>query len=157
MPRGSISKKSEMPVERWDPFRELAEFEDEIERWFEGVGRSLRRREQGAIWAPSVDIKETDKEIIVKADLPGMKKEDIEVSLDNNILTIKGEREFEKEEKEKDYVRVERSYGSFYRSFNIGVPVKEDEIKASYKDGVLEIVIPKAEVKEAKKVEIKAE
>ncbi len=147
-----------MPIVRWDPFSELAEFEDEIGRWFEGVDKALRRREKRtAVWAPSVDIKETEKEIIVKADLPGMKKEDIEVSLDNNMLTIKGERKFEKEEKEKDYVRVERSYGSFYRSFNLGVPVKEDEIKASYKDGVLEIIVPKAEVKEAKKVEIKAE
>jgi HSP20 family protein len=79
---------------------------------------------------------------------------DIDVSVDADSLIIKGERKMEKEEKEKDYVRVERSYGSFYRSFNIGVPIKEDEIKASYKNGVLDVIVPKAEVKKAKKVEI---
>jgi len=86
-----------------------------------------------------------------------MKKEDIDISLDDDQLIIKGERKYEKEEKDKDFVRIERSYGSFYRSFNIGVPVKADKIKASYKDGVLDIVIPKAEVKKPKKIEVKVE
>jgi len=77
--------------------------------------------------------------------------------VDDDQLIIKGERKYEKEEKDKDFVRIERSYGSFYRSFNIGVPVKADKIKASYKDGVLAIVIPKAEVKKPKKIEVKVE
>ncbi|MDZ7838467.1 MAG: Hsp20/alpha crystallin family protein [Actinomycetota bacterium] len=83
-----------------------------------------------------------------------MKMEDIEVSVDEGQLVVKGERKLEKKEEEKDYIRVERSYGSFYRSFNIGVPVKEDQIKASYKDGVLAIVLPKAEAKKPKKIAI---
>lgn len=145
-----------MPIVRWDPFRELVELRDEIGRWFEGTLERERKEKKSALWAPDVDIKETDKEIIVKADLPGMKLEDIEVSVDKDQLVIKGERKMEKEEKEKDYIRVERSYGSFYRSFDIGVPIKEDEVKATYKDGVLEVILPKAEVKKAKKVQIEA-
>ncbi|MCL4384761.1 MAG: Hsp20/alpha crystallin family protein [Cyanobacteria bacterium] len=145
-----------MPIVRWDPFNDLIQLRDEIGRWFEGTERSKVEKKTG-VWSPNVDIKETESDITVKADLPGLKKEDIDISIDNDMLVIKGERKFEKEEKDKDYVRMERSYGSFYRSFTIGVPVKEDEIKASYKNGVLEINIPKAEVKKAKKVEIKAE
>jgi HSP20 family protein len=141
-----------MPIVRWDPFSDLVQLRDEIGRWFEPSEKESERR--SAAWAPNIDIKETDKEIIVKADLPGMDIKDIDVSVDQDSLVIKGERKFEKEEKEKDYVRVERSYGSFYRSFSLGVPVKEDEIKASYQNGVLDVKIPKAEVKKAKKVEI---
>ena len=143
-----------MPIVRWDPFRDLVQIHDEIGSWFEGALKKEREGRKSAVWAPSVDVKETDKEVLVKADLPGIKKEDIEVSVDKDQLVIKGERKMEKEEKEKDYVRVERSYGSFYRSFNIGVPVNEDEIKADYKNGVLEINLPKAEVKKPKKIEI---
>ena len=83
-----------------------------------------------------------------------MKKEDINISVDEDQLVIKGERREEEEKIDKDYVRIERSYGSFYRSFKIGVPVKSDQIKASYKEGVLELVLPKAEVKKLKKIEI---
>lgn len=146
-----------MPIIRWDPFRELMQTRDEIGRWFGDVAERERDEKRSAIWSPSVDIKETEKEVIVKADLPGAKMEDIDVSLDENQLVIKGERKFEKEEKEKDYIRVERSYGSFYRSFDIGVPIKAEEVKASYNDGVLEITIPKAELKKPKKVEISVE
>jgi len=142
-----------MPVVRWDPFSDMIQLRDEIGRWFEGdVERGKSKK--SAIWAPDVDIKETDKEIQINADLPGMKMEDIDVSVDEDQLIIKGERKEEKEEKDKDYVRVERSYGSFYRSFNIGVPVKPDQIKATYKDGVLEITLPKAEAKKPKKIAI---
>jgi len=142
-----------MPIVRWDPFRELVQTRDEIGRWFGDIEKD-RDQKRSAIWAPSVDIKETENEVLVKADLPGIKMEDIDVSIDENQLVIKGERKFEKEEKEKDYLRVERSYGSFYRSFDIGVPIKAEDVKASYSDGVLEITIPKAEVKKPKKIEI---
>lgn len=145
-----------MPIVRWDPFSDLIQMRDDIGRWFGETAKGKLEKKTG-VWAPDVDIKETETDITVKADLPGVKKEDIEVSVDNDMLVIKGERKFEKEEKDKNYVRVERSYGSFYRSFTIGVPVKEDEIKASYKNGVLEVLVPKAEVKKAKKVEVKTE
>ena len=141
-----------MPIVRWDPFTDLVQLRDEIGRWFEGSEKS--KEKTSSVWAPEVDIKETDKDISIKADLPGMKMEDIDVSVDENQLIIKGERKHEKKEEEKDYIRVERSYGSFYRSFNIGVPVKEDKIRASYKDGVLEIVVPKAEAKKPKKIAV---
>jgi len=146
-----------MPIVRWDPFRDLMKVHDEIGSWFEGALEKRDRERKSAVWAPDIDIKETEKEIIIKADLPGMKEEDIDVSIDEGQLVIKGERKTEKEEKEKDYVRVERNYGSFYRSFNIGVPVKSDEVKASYKNGVLEINIPKAETRKPKKIEIKVD
>jgi len=144
-----------MPIIRWDPFSDMVQLRDEIGRWFEGITERGKGR-KAAAWAPEVDIKETDTEIQVKADLPGMKLEDIDVSIDEDRLIIKGERKIEKEEKEKNYVRVERNYGSFYRSFDIGVSVKADEIKASYKDGVLEITLPKTEAKKPKKIEISA-
>lgn len=141
-----------MPIVRWDPFSDLVQLRDEIGRWFEGTERPKER--QTAIWAPEVDIKETEKDVTLNVDLPGMKLEEIDVSVDEGQLVIKGERKLEKKEEEKDYIRIERSYGSFYRSFNIGVPVLEDQIKASYKDGVLEIVLPKAEAKKPKKIAI---
>ncbi|MBN1298219.1 MAG: Hsp20/alpha crystallin family protein [Actinobacteria bacterium] len=143
-----------MPIVRWDPFRELFQTRDEIGRWFGDLSEREKDEKRSAVWAPSVDIKETETEVTVRADLPGIKMEDIDVSVDENQLIIKGERKFEKEEKEKDYIRVERSYGSFYRSFDIGVPIKSEEVKANYADGVLDITIPKAEVKKPKKVEI---
>jgi len=142
-----------MPIVRWDPFSDIIQFKDEVGRWFDALDKK-KEGQKGMTWAPDVDIKETDREIQIKADLPGIKKEDINISVDEDQLVIKGERREEKEEKDKDYVRVERSYGSFYRSFSIGVPVKSDQIKASYKDGVLELVLPKPDAKKPKKIEI---
>ena len=145
-----------MPIVRWDPFSDMVQFRDEVGRWFDTLDKRSEG-EKATVWAPDVDIKETDKDIQLKADLPGMRKEDIDISVDEDQLIIKGEREYEKEEKDRDFVRVERSYGSFYRSFNIGVPVKADQIKAAYRDGVLEIVLPKAEAKKPKKIEVKVD
>jgi len=146
-----------MPIVRWDPFSDMVQLRDEIGRWFEGITERDKSTRKSTVWAPDVDIKETDKEILIKADLPGMKMEDIDVSVDEDQLVIKGERKEEKEEKDKDYVRVERNYGSFYRSFSIGVPVKSDQVGATYKNGVLEITLPKSEAKKPKKIAIKGE
>jgi HSP20 family protein len=145
-------KGKKMPIVRWDPFSELVELNDEIGRWWPAAKRKGRN---GGVWLPDIDIKEDEKQIQLRADLPGMKMEDINVSVDNNQVTISGERKMEKEEKGKDFTRIERSYGAFSRSFDIGVPIKEEEIKASYKDGVLEIMLPKAQVKTPKKIAIK--
>ena len=141
-----------MPIVRWgwDPLREIARIDDELRRWW----LPKEEEEAAAAWMPKTDIKETEKEFLVKTDLPGMKLEDIEVSVDKDRLIIKGERRMEKEEKEKDYTKIERSYGSFYRSFRLSVPVKEEEIKASYKNGVLEVTVPKAEARVAKKIKV---
>ncbi len=137
-----------MPIVRWDPFGDMIRLNREFNRLWPS------EKEEMVSWAPRTDIKETDKDIMVRMDVPGMKMEDIDVSVDNDMLTISGERKMEKEEKGKDFVRMERGYGSFCRSFYLGIPVKESEVKASYKNGVLEISLPKAEVKKAKKIKI---
>lgn len=140
-----------MPIVRWDPFVDLVELSDEIGRWLP----SEKRKRFVSNWYPSIDVKDTEKEIILKADIPGMKMEDINIAVNKDQISISGERKMEQEEKGKDFVRIERSYGSFYRTFDIATPIKEDEVKATYKNGVLEIVLPKAEAKPAKKIEIK--
>ena len=108
-------------------------------------------------WAMALDISEDENNLIVKADLPGLKKEEIGISLEDNILTIKGERKSEEEKRDKNYHRVERSYGVFDRSIDLGLAVDETKIKATYKDGVLEMVLPKKEKPVSKQIEIKAE
>ena len=101
-----------------------------------------------------VDIKENPETVVVRAEIPGIKGEDIKINLHENQLTIQGERKQETEEKGDRFIRVERSYGSFYRAFSVGVPVKADEIKASYKDGILEVVLPKEEKAKPKEIQI---
>ncbi|MCC6758489.1 MAG: Hsp20/alpha crystallin family protein [Candidatus Omnitrophica bacterium] len=102
----------------------------------------------------AVDVHENEKEVTVKADLPGLKKEDIHVSIDNDVLTIRGERKVEVEKKDKNYSIVERSYGTFERRLILGSPVDEKNVKASYKDGVLELTLPKTEASKPKRIEI---
>lgn len=103
----------------------------------------------------SVDVSEDKDNVYIKADLPGLKKEDVHVSLENDVLTIKGERRSENEQKDKNYHRVERSYGVFERRILLGVNVDETKIKAVYKDGVLDLTLPKSEVSKVKRIEIK--
>lgn len=151
-----------MALIKWDPFDEIISLQDKIERVFEDSLRAMggiKRREEMAkpIWAPLVDIYETPDSVVVKAELPGIKPEEVDVQLSGDVLTIKGERKQEKEEKGKHFHRIERAYGSFQRSFTIGVPVKEKEIKATYKDGLLEITLPKAEEVKPKQIKIKVE
>ena len=144
-----------MSLTRWDPFRELEALQEDVNRLFqESLTRPKREMPSGRLWAPAVDVTENDESIVVKAELPGMKKEDIDIELVGDTLTIRGERKFQDEEKKENYVRVERAYGRFQRSFTLGVPVKQTDIKACYKEGVLEVTIPKAEEVKPKKVEV---
>lgn len=115
--------------------------------------RSLRglRTDQ---WFPAVDVHEDANEITVKADLPGISKEDVHLSFEQGVLTLEGERKYEKEQKEKSFHRVERSYGRFVRSIDLGNQVDATRIKANYKDGVLEVILPKSEQGKAKKIDI---
>lgn len=106
-------------------------------------------------WMPAFDVSETENEIIVKAEIPGMKVEDIDVRLTDGLLTIKGERKMEKEDKQENYHRIERRFGTFSRSLNLGLKVKADGIDADYKDGVLTVSLPKAEEDKPKKIEVK--
>lgn len=149
----------------WRPFRELAPFREfermrrEMDRlwdtFFEGGLR--RRAEEGGEWLPSLDVAETKNELVVKAEVPGMNPKDIDISLSDGVLTIKGEKRQEKEEKEADYHLVERSYGSFIRSVQLPKEVQSDKISASYKDGILKISLPKSEEAKKKEVKIKVE
>lgn len=108
-------------------------------------------------WPVAIDVVEEKEQYVLKADLPGLNKEDIKVSLENGILTIEGERKSEIEEKDKQYHRVERSYGRFVRSLNVGTNVDQSKIRASYKDGVLQLNVPKAQEVKPKSIEVQVE
>jgi HSP20 family protein len=143
----------------WDPFREIGEIENRLEKYF---GRNALAGNGGekeamtvAQWAPAVDITEDDKEYLVKAELPELKKEDVKVTVENGELTISGERKFEKEEKNKKYHRVERSYGSFVRSFTLPETVSGEKVNAEFKDGMLTVHLPKDEKAKPKAIEVK--
>jgi len=145
-----------MAVIRWDPFRDMNVLQDRMNRLFEDAGRGWRGSEPSATtaWSPAVDIFETEGEIVVKAELPGMERKDITLNLEKNVLTLKGERRFDKETKEENYHRVERAYGGFSRSFSIPATVDDEKIKADYKDGVLKIILPKKEQLKPKQIQI---
>jgi len=144
-----------MAIMRWRPWGDqggmnLVGIQDEMNRLFDDFfGRSPFERalDGGAEgrWAPAVDISENDEHLYVDVEIPGMKKEDIKVSLEHNVLSLKGEKKQEKEVKDENYHRWERRYGSFARAFELPIPVQADKIKASYKHGVLHIELPKAE------------
>lgn len=135
----------------WNPFAEI----ERIRREFDRLLEELVPREEGErIFAPVVDVYETDQELVVKAELPGVKKENVEVSIRDNALHIRGEKKEEKEEKTETYHRVERVYGRFERVIPLPTDVKVESAKAEFKDGVLEIRIPKAEGAKEKKIEI---
>jgi HSP20 family protein len=145
-----------MAVIRWDPFRELGTLQDRMNRLFEDANGGSRSGEPPVTtaWSPAVDIHETEHHIVVKAEVPGMERDDIELGLENNVLTLKGNRRFEKDTKEENYHRIERAYGSFSRSFSIPSVVDEDKISADYKEGVLTITLPKTEKAKAKQIAI---
>jgi len=147
-----------MSLVRWDPFRDLEALQEDVSRLFqESISRPRREAPAARVWAPAVDVVEDQDKILVKAELPGIKKEDIDIELTGDTLTVRGERKFESEEKKENYVRVERTYGRFQRTFTIGIPVKADGVKAAYKDGILEVTIPKSEQTKPKKVDISIE
>jgi HSP20 family protein len=145
---------------RWDPFKELEEISDRFNRIF---GRLPARRESGreamtvADWAPTVDITEDDKEYLIKAEIPEVDKKDVKVTVQEGVLTLQGERKQEKEEKGKKFHRIERSYGSFVRSFALPDDVSEDKLKAEFKDGMLLVHLPKAEKPKPKAIEVKVD
>ncbi len=140
-------------LSRWEPFREHFALEAPFNRGFnELFGRS--QESNLATWTPAVDIFENEHELIVKADLPDVKPEELDITVGNNILTIRGKRKFEKKVDEKNYLRVERSYGSFSRSFSLANTVDSEAIKADYKDGVLTLTIPKREEAKPKQIKV---
>ena len=152
-----------MSMVRWDPLRDLEEMGDRLNRVFGGLSRSGSTRslqgDREALtmpdWAPMVDIAETDEEFLIKAEIPEVKKEDVKVSIENGVLTIRGERKQEKEEQGKRYHRVERYYGSFLRTFTVPDNVDESRVKAEFKDGVLNLHLPKSEKAKPKAIDVK--
>ncbi|MFZ5634735.1 MAG: Hsp20/alpha crystallin family protein [Bacillota bacterium] len=148
-----------MTLVRWEPFRELVNLKNTINSLFDENFRRVVHPEMGTAsqgWTFPIDIKETPEDIRIKAEIPGVKREDIKVSYDNNVLTIRGERKNEEKEEGADFIRVERRYGSFSRSFFVDIPVKTDQIKAGYKDGILEVTLPKDQP-ESKEIKIQIE
>ena len=140
----------------WDPFGGLSTLQERVNSLFEETLPSTRKEEDlnlGTFY-PAVDIKEGDKEIALKAELPGMKKEDVHIDVNDGAITLRGERKFEKEDKKENYHRIERSYGSFHRSFTLPSTVDVENIKAKYKDGVLEVTLPKTEEAKPKSIPI---
>jgi len=128
----------------------------EMDRLFDNfLGLTPASTQSSAVWAPSVDVSEDPDNFYVRAELPGMRKDEIDLEVENNVLSIRGERRFEKKQDGENYHFVERSYGSFYRSFTLPKNVDGEHIGAEYKDGVLSVTIPKLEEVKPKKVEIK--
>ena len=149
-----------MNVIRWSPRlgsgpRDLVTFQDEVNRLFDGFMGNVQHRDGGALLAPPVDVEETPEEFIVRADLPGVPQKDVKVSLMGDTLTIRGSRNDEKKSKDGSFHRVERTYGSFERSFTFGTPVKNDGVSAQVRDGVLEVHVPKADEAKLREIEVK--
>ena len=142
-------------INRFEPFR--GTLQDQINRLFnETFDRSLNEASL-TTWAPAVDIYETEQALVVKADLPDIKPEELDIRVENNILTIRGERKFEKKVSEDSYLRVERSYGSFNRSFSLANTVNTEAINAQYNNGVLTLTVPKREEAKPKQIKVNVE
>ena len=142
---------------RWDPFKDLVSLQDKMNRLFESsLSKNLVTGEDVAVgaWSPPVDILESETEIILKAELPGIELDQVELNINGHILTIRGERRFSKESKPEQYHRLERFYGPFHRSFTLPNTVDKERVKAKLKDGVLEVNLPKVDAAQAKAIAI---
>jgi HSP20 family protein len=149
---------AEKELTPWRPFGELGSLRREMDRlWDSFFGERPLTRVWEREWAPSLDVSETKDNFVVKAEVPGIDAKDIDISLTGDVLTIKGEKKQEREEKEEDYHLVERSYGTFSRSIRLPAEVESTKIKASYKNGILRVTLPKSEKVKAKEVRIKVE
>lgn len=140
-----------MSLSQYDP---LANFPANFRNFEDAVARMLNEPRGARPWSPSVDIYETENELILKADLPDVKLEDIEVRVENQTLTLKGERKFEKDESTRGYHRIERHYGTFVRSFTVPASVDAERVAADYKNGVLTVTLPKKEAAKPRQVKI---
>src|SRR5690242_15563856 len=141
-------------ITRWEPFRNLASLQEQVNRLVEGNFSHHRDQSTLTAWSPSVDVYETENELVIKADLPEVVEKDIDVRVENNMLTIRGERKLEEKVKEENYLRMERSYGFFTRSFSLPNTVNTEQIQAEYSDGVLTVTLPKRAESKPKQVKI---
>src|SRR5437899_10876111 len=141
-------------MNRWEPSRGATTLQEQLNRVLGDMLERAGDESNLTPWAPAVDIFETEHQLVVKADLPDVNPQDLDIRVENNILTIRGERKFEKEVNEENYLRVERSYGSFARSFTLANTVNPDAIKAEYQNGVLTLSIPKREEAKPKQIKV---
>jgi HSP20 family protein len=144
-----------MAITRWDPFRDVLSLQNRLNSIFQDYNRNQSEGDVvSAAFVPPVDIYEDEHQIALKLEVPGMKESDLDIQLENNVLTVRGERKFEKEEKEENFHRIERRYGSFYRSFTIPNTVNPDSVKASYEAGVLKIELQKRAEAKPKQIKV---
>jgi HSP20 family protein len=149
-----------MAIVRWEPFRDLLSLQDRMNRLFDESYRSTQRGASddewalGGSWAPAVDIYEQGNDIVLKAELPGVDPKDVDIRLENNVLSLRGQRKLEGEVKRENYHRVERSYGTFSRSFTLPTVVDQASIKAEFKDGMLQVTLPKREEAKPKQIQV---
>lgn len=140
-----------MAIIRWDPFRDMTQVQSQFNRLVDQVWGG--RQES---WLPAVDVFDTQEAVVLKAELAGMDPDDIQIEVEDNVLTIKGERKFEEKVDEERYYRVERRFGSFQRDLALPQGVKPEDISAAYEDGVLTVTVPKVEEEKPKRIEVKA-
>ena len=143
-----------MPVVKYSPFVDTDEFPAGLRLFQDTVNRLFSDQTSTRPWAPSVDIFETDNELVLKADVPGVDEKDIDIRIENGTLLLKGERKFERDEKNKGFHRLERSYGSFVRYFTLPETVDTENVKADFKQGVLTVVLPKKEIAKPKAIKV---
>ena len=152
-----------MTLIRWSPApvaarRDITGIQDEVDRLFDGLfSHGAMRGDLASVFTPAVDIEETPEEFVVRADLPGVDQKDVKVSLMGDTVTIRGERRPAGSVKQESHLRVERVHGSFERSFTLGTPVRSDTVKAQYRDGVLEVRVPKAEEARMRQIEVQVD
>ncbi|MHB8756378.1 MAG: Hsp20/alpha crystallin family protein [Candidatus Acidiferrales bacterium] len=141
-------------ITRWEPFRNVSSLQEQVNRLFESTFPHKGDESTLTAWAPAVDVYETEDELVIKADLPEISEKDLDVRVENNMMTIRGERKFEQQVKEDSYLRMERAYGSFSRSFSLPNTVNTEAINADYKNGVLTVTLPKRAESKPKQVKI---
>jgi HSP20 family protein len=148
-------RKRTMKLVRWDPFQDLMQINNQLSRT---LGRTFSNASEESLgmWAPPVDVYEKGDQLVFKAELPGVRREDLDVRVEDGVLTLQGERREDTEVKEESLYRRERTYGTFTRSFTLPKHVDGSKITATYKDGILEVTVPKSEAAKPKKVEIQA-
>ena len=142
---------------RWDPFGEFSTLQERMNRLFEDLIPATRKGEEElntGTFYPAVDISEGEKDITLKAELPGIDKKDVHLEINDGVITLRGERKIEKEDEKEHYHRVERSYGSFNRSFTLPTTVDSGKVKANYKDGILEVTLPRKEEAKPKSIPV---
>lgn len=144
---------TEKKMRIWEPFKELVSMRDDMDRLFDTFFGSNVDNPEG-FWKPAIDIEESNGNLVVNAEIPGMTKEEIKVSVQDDVLTISGERKRENEKKDKMFHRIERCYGEFHRMIRLPATVDVDKVKAAYKDGVLQVILPKPESLKPKNIDV---